>query len=180
MYVASDHGYHANDLIRLLVIGLNGHVIGQLGDTFLRKESRQQNVGIRQVQLAYANVFQLRRNLEAAALLVVEHCRKHRRRIEFWIAKEIDRTVHAYQCDRTHVADHAVILNGLEAHVSEKHSLWFSMSDARAWRVVPFESTKYHTVAATDDRPEDRGLSLVFDQILRSSSARRMTRSIAS
>jgi len=46
--------------------------------------------------------------------------------------------------------------------------------------VVRFEATKYHTVAATDDRPEGRGLSLVFDQILRSSSARRMTRSIAS
>src|SRR6516165_1845496 len=78
---------------------------------------------------------------------------------------------------RREVVGREEFLGGLDRPSNEAPGFSGGAGDSS---VVRFEATKYHTVAATDDRPEGRGLSLVFDQILRSSSARRMTRSIAS
>src|SRR5471030_469378 len=57
-------------------------------------------------------------NLKASAPLIVEQSRKYGRRIEVWIAEKIDCPVHPHQGNRAHIADHTVILNWLEAHVS--------------------------------------------------------------
>ena len=78
---------------------------------------------------------------------------------------------------RREVVGREEFLGGLDRPSNEAPGFSGGAGDSS---VVRFEATKYHTVAGIDDRPEGRGLSLVFDQILRSSSARRMTRSIAS
>jgi hypothetical protein len=98
---------------------LNRHVICQLGYTFFGKEARQQNIRIRQVELAYAHVRELGRNLKAATFAVIEQRRKDSWRIEIRVAEKIDRAVHACQRNRPHVTDNAVILDRLKTHKLE-------------------------------------------------------------
>jgi hypothetical protein len=88
--LASDNGHGADNLIRLLPVGSDGHVIRQLGHTFFRKKSREQNVRVRQIQLPYALYFELRLNLKTAPFLIIEERGKHSGRIEIWIAKKVD------------------------------------------------------------------------------------------
>ena len=116
MYVAPNHRDRPNDLIRLTRVFFNGHVVGQFCDAFFGEEACQQNVRIRQVELTYPNIRKPGLNLKTAPLLVIEQRGKNRRGIEIWITKEVDRAVHAYQRDRLHVADDAVIFNRLKTH----------------------------------------------------------------
>jgi hypothetical protein len=88
--LASDNGKGADNLIRLLSVGPNGHVVCQFGHTLLGKKSSEQNVCVWQVQLPYALVFELRLNLKTATRLIVEQCCKHAGRIEIWVAEKID------------------------------------------------------------------------------------------
>jgi len=67
-----DHRHRPNNLIRLLRICRDRHIVSQLGHTFFRKESREQNVRVRQVKLAYPRVRQLRLNLKISAPFIVE------------------------------------------------------------------------------------------------------------
>ena len=100
----------------MLFVGPDGHVVSQLGDTFVRKKSSDQNIRVGQIELAYSAFLELGLNLETAAALVIEERREHGGRIEIWKTEKIDRAVHPYQRNRAHVADHAVVLNWFEAH----------------------------------------------------------------
>ena len=51
--LAPDNSQGADNLIRLLSVGRNGHIISQLGYTLVGKKSREQNVRVRQIQLSY-------------------------------------------------------------------------------------------------------------------------------
>src|SRR5215467_5494647 len=117
LYVASDNGYHSNDLIRLPTVFLDRHVVRQLGHALLRKKPRKQDVCVRQIKLTYPHVFNLGSNFESTASLIIEERGKHCRRVELRVAQKIDRAVYAHQRDGLHVSDHAVILDCFKGHL---------------------------------------------------------------
>src|SRR5262249_41085558 len=84
---------------------------------------RQQNVGFRQVKLAYSSIVECGLNLKAAATLIIKEGYKHRRRIETRIAEKINRTINAHEGERAHIADHAVVFNRFEAHAYRSDAL---------------------------------------------------------
>ena len=114
--LAPDHRYRADNLIRLLAVSCDRHVVSQLGHTFVRKKSREQNVRVRQIQLSYPPFFELRLNLKTATFLIVEQRGKHGGRIEIRVAEKVDGTVHPDQGNRPHIANHPVVLNRFKAH----------------------------------------------------------------
>ncbi len=88
--LAPDNGQGADNLIRLLPVGPNGHIVSQLGHTLLRKKSREQNVRVWQIQLSYLPFSELRLNLKTATSLIIEQGCKHGGRIEIWVAEKVD------------------------------------------------------------------------------------------
>src|SRR5215831_3250010 len=117
MYIASDHRYHSDDLIRLFTVTFDWHVVGQLGYAFLCKKARQQDVCIRQIKLADPHVRQLGSNFKSATALIVQDSSEHCRGIEVRVALEIDRAVHAHEPNGLHVTDDAVIFYLFKRHV---------------------------------------------------------------
>src|SRR5712692_819451 len=114
--LAPDNGHGADNLIRLLPVGSNGHVVSQLGHTLLGQESRQQNVRVWQIELPYPLFFELRLNLKTAASLIIEQRCKHGGRIEIWIAEKVDGTIYSYEGNRAHIANHPVVFDRFKAH----------------------------------------------------------------
>jgi hypothetical protein len=114
--LAPDHGHPPNNLVGLLSIRADGHVISQLGNALFRKKPRQQYVGVRKVKLAHPPVLELRLNLKPAASFVIEQSGKYSGRIEIRVAEKIDGSVHTHKGDRAHVANHPIVFNWLEAH----------------------------------------------------------------
>jgi hypothetical protein len=102
------------------------HEVGHFGDAFFREKTRQQNVRVREVKLPNTPVIELWLNLEAASTLVIEQGCEHRRRIEARVAEEIDGPVHSRKGNRPHIANHAVVLNGLKAHAGSVSPGWMS------------------------------------------------------
>src|ERR671919_670412 len=86
MYIASDHRYPSDKLIRLFTVPFDWHVVGHLGYAFFGKEAGKQNVCIRQIKLAYAHVRQLGANFKSAAALIIQERSKNGWRIEIRIA----------------------------------------------------------------------------------------------
>src|SRR6185437_606816 len=94
----------------------DGHKIQDLTDAGRRMEARHKHVGIRPVELFLRDVCVGRSDLEPAALLIVENGRKHAGRVEMRNTQPIDRSVQTDERRRAHIADEAVILNGLVTH----------------------------------------------------------------
>jgi hypothetical protein len=117
LYVASDHGYNSNDLIRLPAVFLDRHVVRQLGYALLREKPRKQDVCVRQTKLTYPHVVNLGSNFESTAALIIVERGKHCRRVELRVAQKIDRAVYALQRNGLHVSDHAIILDGFKGHL---------------------------------------------------------------
>ena len=92
------------------------HEIYQFSDTVRREKAGDQYVGFRPIELFRRDAFPLGRDLEPASLLVVQDGGEHARRIEEGNAEPINGTVHADERRRPHVADDAVIFNGLVRH----------------------------------------------------------------
>src|SRR5262245_24576424 len=97
---------------------VDGHAVDHFNQAFFGQETSEQKVGIRQIKLPYPHVRHPRSNLKSAAILVIEQRGKHCRRIELRIAQEVDRPVHPDQCNRLHVADHAVIFDWFKSHTA--------------------------------------------------------------
>ena len=57
-------------------------------------------------------------NLETASFFIIQDRPENAGRIEMWVALPVDGTVHAYQRNCTHVADHSVIFDRLIRHCS--------------------------------------------------------------
>jgi hypothetical protein len=47
-------------------------------------------------------------------LVLIEQGSKDRWGIEFWVTEKVNRSIHAYKRDGSHIADHAIVLNGVE------------------------------------------------------------------
>jgi hypothetical protein len=89
-----------------------------LAHTVRRQEARDQYIRIGPVILLGGDIRDITRaDLEMAALLLVEDRREDARRVEVWIAEPVDRSVHPDQRRAVHVADDAVILDGLVCHI---------------------------------------------------------------
>src|SRR4030095_6520366 len=117
MYIASNHRYPSDDLIRLLTVLFNGHVVRELGYAFFRKKARKQDICIGQIKLTYPHICELGSNVKSPAPLIIKERSKHCRGIEVRVTKKIERAVHAHQCNRLHVPDDAVIFNWFEGHM---------------------------------------------------------------
>ena len=83
----------------------------------LSQEARQESVCVRQVQLAYSRIRKAGFDLKPATLVLIEHGSKDRWGIEFWVTERVNRTIHGYKRDGSHIADHAVVLNGLKTYI---------------------------------------------------------------
>src|SRR6516164_6540001 len=92
-YVAPNHGYFAYDLIRFPAVTVDWHIVDQFGDAFLGQESCDQNVRVRKIHLAHSRVRQLRTNLEAPTLLIIDQGGKDGWRVEIRVGEEVDRAV---------------------------------------------------------------------------------------
>jgi len=88
--LAPDNSQGADNLIRLLPVCPNGHIVSQLGHTLLRKKSREQNVRVWQIHLPYPPFSELWLNLKTAASLIIEQRCKHGGRIEIWVAEKVN------------------------------------------------------------------------------------------
>ena len=95
--LAPDNTQGADNFIRLRPVGSNGHIVSQLCHTLLREKSREQNVRVWQIQLAYLSFSELRLNLKTSTSLIVKQSRKHGGRIEIGIAEKVDRTVYTHE-----------------------------------------------------------------------------------
>src|SRR5215472_4495363 len=89
-YIPSDDRNGSHNLVRLLSVWFDRHVVRQLSHTFFSQKSCDQNVCFRQIQLTHAHVRQLWPNLEVSSLLVIKQCSKHGRGVKIRVAEEID------------------------------------------------------------------------------------------
>jgi hypothetical protein len=93
-----------------------GHEVFDLGDAVFVGEARDEDVCGGPVKLLAADVVGDRRDLKAAALGVVEKRAENAGGIEIGGTVPVDGAVHADQSDGAHVADDAVVFDGLIRH----------------------------------------------------------------
>jgi hypothetical protein len=55
-------------------------------------------------------------HLKPATLVLIEQGCKDRWGIEFWVTEKVNRSIHAYKRDGSHIADHAGVLTGSKTH----------------------------------------------------------------
>src|SRR5882724_3255471 len=70
--LSPDDGQGPHNLIRLLPVSPNRHVVRQLSHALVRKESREKNIRVRQIQLPHPPFLELWLNLKAPTSLVVQ------------------------------------------------------------------------------------------------------------
>ena len=111
-----DHGHGADNLIRLLFVGPDGHVVRQFGHPLFRKEPGEQDVRVGQIQLSYPPLLELRLNVKTAAFLVIEQACENGGGIEIRIAEKVNGTVYRYERNGAHISNDSVVLNCFKAH----------------------------------------------------------------
>src|SRR5438093_10673437 len=93
---------------------LDRHEIRDLRYPLRGEKARQEDVGIRQIELFLAGVVPKPwGNLEPPALVAIEEGRKDSRRVEVWQGTKVDRAIHPNQGHGIEVADDPVVFNGL-------------------------------------------------------------------
>ena len=127
----------AHEAARLISVIHHGHEIGDFGHAFAGEEARQQDVGLRQVELLVPGVVQDGSDLEMPALAIVQDRRERGRRIKVGAGEEVDRAVHAHQRRGAHVADDSVVLDRLISH------------ESRSGPSLPGESRSYKRAAGS-------------------------------
>src|SRR6266436_6270046 len=79
------------------------------------RKARQQQVGVRQIELLARGAREERRDLESPAALHVDEGREDTRRVEVGQTEEVDRAVQAHEGGAVEVADDAVFADGVVA-----------------------------------------------------------------
>ena len=92
------------------------HEVGDLGNSILGEESREQHVRVRNVQLLLSGPTEDGSDLEPAPSPVVEYRGENGWGVEVRETHEVDRTVHTDEGDGVEVANDPVILNRLVCH----------------------------------------------------------------
>ena len=100
------------------------HEIGNFGHPFIRKESRQENVGIGQIKLLSAGPIENRAEFETAAFFGIEKSGENTGRIEARKTHEVNRGVYSDQSDRVQVTDDAVVFDWLITWPACRASAW--------------------------------------------------------
>jgi hypothetical protein len=105
--------HHADDLPPVGVgrASGDGQEIAHHADPVLRQKPRDQNGGLRPVELLGRYLLSPQRNLEVAARFGVKDARKDARCIEARQAAPVDGAVFAHEGHGVHVADEAVVLD---------------------------------------------------------------------
>jgi hypothetical protein len=100
--------------------GLRGvphrHVVDHLADPVGAEKAGDQDVGFGPVELLVGHVIYRRGDFEVTALLMIQNAGKDARGVKAGMTVPIDRTVHADQRHRVHVADDAVVIDVLITH----------------------------------------------------------------
>ena len=107
-----DDAHLAHNMAVIVVLD-DRHEVGHLSDAVFREKTRDQDVGIREVELLGSHRIESRLNAEEPAFVRIKQGSKDSRRIELRKAKEINRSRHADQRNRSHVSDDAVVFNRL-------------------------------------------------------------------
>ncbi len=118
--VAGDGTHAPNNLVIVGMVTpqtarLDGHEVDYLADPFITENTRDQDIGIGEIELL-ARSGSRGGDFEIAPFLIVEQRAEHARRIEMRKTTPIDRAVHADQCDRVEVSDHPVVFNRFVRH----------------------------------------------------------------
>lgn len=92
------------------------HEVLDLAHAFARQKPRDQDIAVGPIELLGGDLIAHGGDAEAAALLVVEDRGKHARGIEMRKTQPINAAVAPHQRRRAHVADDAVILDGVVGH----------------------------------------------------------------
>jgi len=112
-YFASYGGDAADEFFAFVVIGDDGHEVGDLPYPFGGKETREQYVGIREIELFGLHLFENGADGEAAAFPVIEEGGEDAGGVELREAHEIDGSVESDEGRCVEVAYNAIIFNGL-------------------------------------------------------------------
>ena len=94
----------------------NRHEVGNLGNPRAAVEPGDENVGVRPIKLLARDHLLDGRDLESAALLVVQNCSEHAGRIESRHAKPVDGSLDADQGNGVEIPNYAVVFDGLIGH----------------------------------------------------------------
>src|SRR4029079_9393758 len=97
----------ADELVRHRTGAADRHVILDLTNAIVVEEPRDEDGGVRPVELLAAEVSAGRRDAKAAAFLIVEDGGEDARRIEVGQAEPIDGAILAHERGRAQVADQA-------------------------------------------------------------------------
>src|SRR5689334_16819163 len=112
-HLAADNLHSADQLVGRGARARYRHVVFELPHAVGMEKASNKNRGIRPVELLVAEIVAGRGDPEAAPFLVVENRGKNTGRIEAGHAEPVDRAVHSHQRSGAHVADEAIILDGL-------------------------------------------------------------------
>ena len=110
---AADDADSPDQFLRHRAGAADRHVILDLTHAVVVQKARDEDVGVRPVELLVPEIVAGRGNPEAPALLVVQDGGEDARRIEVRQTQPVDGAIHPHQRRRAHVADDAVILDGL-------------------------------------------------------------------
>jgi hypothetical protein len=97
-YLPPDRSNPADE--SFLAIGVNGHKVDYLSNPFGRKEPREQNIRIRQIQLFSFHLLKLWADTVAPSFFVVQQGGEYTGGIKSWEAHEVNGTVEANQGNR--------------------------------------------------------------------------------
>jgi hypothetical protein len=109
---AADRLDAAHQVMRLFDL-LHRHTVRNLCHPVRGQKARQEDIGIREIQLFLARVYQPRRNLKPPALLPVEQGGKDGGRVEVGKGHKVDGAIHPHQGYGIEITDDAVVFNGL-------------------------------------------------------------------
>src|SRR6516164_3581911 len=112
---ATDDPNPADQLVRHRASSAEGHVVLHFADALVMEEPRDQDGGVRPIELLAAEVVTCRGDAEAPARLVVQQSGEDTGGVEVRQAQPVDGTVHPDQRGGAQVADNAVMLYGLVA-----------------------------------------------------------------
>src|SRR5262249_12952389 len=110
----TNHAHTADDRVKSVSTSSfpDRHVVRDFTYTVRRKQSRDENVCRRPIELLYLDLSN-GSNLKKTSPLIIENPSEYTGRVEMGKTKPIDRSVHPNQSDGVHVADDPVVLDRL-------------------------------------------------------------------
>ena len=112
----SPHALHAAHHAMRIFHRLDGHEVRDFSNSVGGQKTGEQDIRVRQIELAMLGVLQLRCDPKTAAAFGIEQRGEEGGRVEVREAQKVDRPIQRDQRDGVQIADHAVVLDGLRFH----------------------------------------------------------------